>query len=131
MNTTQNKPESTTITPTVALANLMMEATKTCRTPAISFGFMIANGCLERIAHRAVALGDAELLKELELIGYISMKAGPDKQNTFAIGQKVCYIDNQACGGIVKDVQNGPDGEVIRIDGETKYKPAAVFRSCS
>ena len=60
-----------TLTARCDLGELLQEAASTCRSPAITFGFQIANGCLFRLAKRAIELNDEKLITELTNIGYI------------------------------------------------------------
>lgn len=61
-----------TVKMTVNLAHLMIDAANEMNSFAVAHGFRIANGCLVRIAERAIELNDKDLLDELETIGYIT-----------------------------------------------------------
>ena len=55
----------------VNLPNIMKEAAATCRTPAMSVAFQVANQALLRIAQRAVELDDPSLLEDMATLGYV------------------------------------------------------------
>jgi len=57
----------------INLPQLMHEAGNTCQTPAIVYGFQIANGCLNRIAQIACQIGNEEICQELETLGYVNI----------------------------------------------------------
>ena len=56
---------------TVDLQGLMVEAANTCRTSAISLGFMIALAKFFSIAQRAIILQDESILADLEVLGLV------------------------------------------------------------
>lgn len=60
-----------TIRAKVDLHELMLQAAKEMRSTPVAMGFQMANGCLGRIAKRALELKDEALIEELETLCYI------------------------------------------------------------
>ena len=69
--------ETKTIKSRVELANAMVEASKTCKSHAVGYAFIIATGCLMRMAERAIELNDGPMIEELVNIGYITLTPKP------------------------------------------------------
>lgn len=60
--------ETETMKMKVDLQDLMLQATKEMRSMPVAVGFSVAQGCLLRIAQRAIELNDEALLEELRTL---------------------------------------------------------------
>ena len=53
------------------LPDILRSAVQECRSPSITPGATFATGCLERIALRAIEIGDVQILDELVKLGLV------------------------------------------------------------
>ena len=53
------------------LPQLLVGAARECKAPAITIGFQMAVSRLNKIATRALEIGDTEILDELEALGFV------------------------------------------------------------